>query len=71
MCNFAYPVDVTETHFKCIRKDLTLGQNLDNIKCVEGGAKHFAAATANCVSRSTVTKIVLNRRNLLDAVMVR
>ncbi len=71
MCNFAYPVDVTETHFKRIHKDLTLGQKLDTIKCVECGAKHSAAAIANCVSSSAVTKIVLNKRNLLDAVMVR
>ncbi len=71
MCNFAYPVNVTEKHCKSICKDLTLGQKLDNIKCVEGGAKHSAVAIANCVGRSTVTKIVLNKRNLLDAVMVR
>ncbi len=71
MCSFAYPVHVTETHFKSICKDLTLGQKLENIKCVEGGSKHFAAAIANCVSRSTVTKIVLNKRNLLDVIMAR
>ncbi len=46
-------------------------QNLDNIKSIEEGAKHDAVAIANCVSRSTVTKIVLNKRNRLGAVMVR
>ncbi len=67
---FAYPVYVSETHSKRIRKDLTLGQKLDNIKCIEGSAIHSAVAIANCASRSTVTKIVLNKRNRLEAVMV-
>ncbi len=51
-------------------KDLTLKQKLDIIKCVEGGAKHSAVAIANCVSRSTVTKIVQNKETLLDAFVV-
>ncbi len=70
MYSFSYPVYVTETHSKRIRKILTLGQNLDKIKCIEEGAKHSAVDIANCISRSTVTKIVLNKRNRLGAVMV-
>ncbi len=70
LCSFANLVYVTETYFKRIRKDLTLGQKLDNIKCVEGGTKNSAVAIANCVSRPTAIKIVLNKRNRLEAVMV-
>ncbi len=70
MYSFASPVYVTETHSKRIRKNLTLGQKLDNIKCIEGSAMHSAVAIANCVRRSIVTKIVLNKTNRLEAVMV-
>ncbi len=69
--SFEYPVYVTETHSKRTRKDLTLGQKLDNIKCIEGSASHSAVAIANCVGRSTMAKIVQNKRNRLKAVIVR
>ncbi len=62
---------VAETHSKRVRKDLILGQKLDTIKCIEGSVKDSAVAISNCVSRSTVTKIVLNKRNRLGAVMLR
>ncbi len=51
---------LTETSSLKTRKDLTLKQKLDIIKCVEGGAKHSVVAIANFVSRSTVAKVVQN-----------
>ncbi len=55
---------------KRTRKDLTLKQKLEIIKCVEGGAKHSAVAIANSFSRSTVTKVIQNKKKLMDALMV-
>ncbi len=69
--SFEFPVYATDMSSKRTRKDLTLKQKLDIIKCVEGGTKHSAVAIANCVSRSTVTKIVQNKKTLLDAFVVR
>ncbi len=54
---------------KRTRKDLTLKQKLEIIKCAEGGAKHSAVAIANSVSRSTVTKVIQNKKKLMDAFM--
>ncbi len=64
-------VYVTDMSSKRTRNDLTLKQKFDIINCVEGGGKHFAVAIAYCVSRSTVAKIVQNKKTLLDAFIVR
>ncbi len=61
---------LTDMSSKRTRKDLTPKLKPEIIKCVEGGAKHSAVAIANSVSRSTVTKVIQNKKKLMDAFMV-